>query len=241
MERVLYIVLGGFAMLLVTPFIHPLAKRIEILSRRLYRIDPISVHIERDPSIAWSGSPNWVGTAVWLPTLPDNAPPENATDWHTWAKSLGGIDASVAFLRVTITCREPASVVVNPPKVRRDILPVGNPPKGVIAVSPTGGASLTPRRIEVNLDMASAIWVKEDGTPEETLSLLLEPGESEQFLIFVQATVGRQQWHMELPLIIDGKKEVIRIDDDGKRFLIHGGEGMDEHFWVDEKWEARSL
>lgn len=89
--------------------------------------------------------------------------------------------------------------------------------------------------------MASAIWVKEDGTPEEALSLLLEPGESEQFLIFVQATVGRQQWHMELPLIIDGKKEVIRIDDDGKRFLIHGGEGMDEHFWVDEKWEARSL
>ncbi|MEV5092999.1 hypothetical protein ACWEQ5_31430 [Streptomyces griseoincarnatus] len=228
-------------MLFLTPLIHPLAKRIEMYSRRIYGINPISVHIERDPSIAWAGNPNWVGTAVWLPELPSGAPPENATDWHAWAKTLGGTDALVAFLRVTITCREPTSVVVNPPKVRRDILPVGNPPKGIISVSQTGGASLTPRRIEVNLDMEAAIWVNEDGRRVEALSLLLEPGDSEQFFIFIKATVGRQQWHLELPVIVDGKREVMRIDDDGRRFILHGGEGMDGHFWVDEKWEIRSF
>ncbi|MFE7893648.1 hypothetical protein [Streptomyces sp. NPDC057412] len=241
MEKALYIVLGGIIMLFFTALVHPFSKRLEVMSRRLYRIKPISVHVERDPSVVWAGFPNWIGTAVWLPALPAMAPPEDPTDWHSWAQSNNGTDAAVTFLRVTITCRESTPVVVNPPKIRRNFLPVGNPPKGVIAVAPTGGASVTPRRIQVNLDMGSANWIDDNGRPAESLSLSLEPGESEQFFIFADASVGRYEWHMDLALIVDGKREILRIDDGGKRFITHGVDGLIDHFWIDDQWKTRDL
>ncbi|MFE2827327.1 hypothetical protein [Streptomyces sp. NPDC059271] len=241
MEKVLYIVMGGIIMLFCSAIIHPFSKRLEAISRRFYGFEPISLHVERDPSVVWAGYPNWISAAVWLPSLPATEPPEHPTEWHEWARSVGGSDALVTYLRVTITCRESSSVVVNPPRIRCDSLPVGDPPKGVIAVSPTGGASVTPRRIQVNLDMGIARWIDDNGDPMEALSVALEPGESEQFFIFADASCGRYEWHMDLPLIVDGKGHVMRIDDDGSRFLMHGGEGLVEHFWVDEAWKPRDL
>ncbi|MFZ3595488.1 hypothetical protein [Streptomyces sp. BH104] len=239
MDRVLYLALGGVIMLFLTPLAHPLTKRLESLSRRMYGIKPISIHIERDTSIVWAGHPNWIGAFIWLPSLPSTTPPEHPTDWHSWAQRIGGTDASTTFLKVTITCRESASVVVSPPKIRRDSLPVGSPPKGVILVNPTGGASVTPRRIKIDLDMAYADWIDEDGAPLPTLSLALEAGETEQFYIFAHADVGRYEWHIELPVIVDGRREILRIDDDGKRFITHGTAGLTEYLWRDDQWTRR--
>lgn len=241
MEKVLYIILGGLGTLLLTPFIHPLSKNLEVASRRLYRIKPVHVHVEREPSIVWAGFPNWIGAAVWLPSLPSSDPPEGPTDWHRWAKSIGGTDASITYLKITITCKDSASVVVNPPKVRRDSLPVGNPPKGIIAVKPTGGAAVTPRRIQVGLDMGTSNWLDEDGNPIPALSLALDPGESEQFYIFASASIGRYEWHLELPIIVDGRRRIIKIDDGGDRFMTHGTDGLTEHFWHNGFWQAGGI
>lgn len=239
MEKVLYIIMGAVAMLLLTPIIHPLSKRLEITSRRFYGISPISVHVERDPAIVWAGFPNWIGAAIWLPELPADPPPEDPTDWHAWARTAGGADASITYLKVTVTCRESTSVVIDPPKVRRDRLPVEDPPKGVVAICPVGGASITPQRIQINLDMASAHWVDQDGNPMSALSLQLEPGESEQFYIYGTADAQRFEWHIELPLIVDGKRQVKRIDDDGRRFMTHGADNHAEYLWHDGQWKDR--
>ncbi|MEU5320418.1 hypothetical protein AB0G67_27260 [Streptomyces sp. NPDC021056] len=232
-------VAGGFVMLLLTPVIQPLAKRLEEISRRIYRVKPIHIHIERDPTIVWAGFPNWIGTSVWLPEHPNSSPPEHPTDWHAWARTLGGADANLTVLKITITSRELASVVVDTPKVRSEQLPLGDPPKGVIATQQTGGAAIDPRRIQVDLDMPYSMWVNPHGEPLEILSLNLSPGETEQFYLYASASVGRHKWHLELPILVDGKRQVIRIDDDGQPFMTYGTEGFENIFWQDGTWKVQ--
>lgn len=225
--------------LFLTPFIRPLSKRLEEFSRRLYGIKPISVHIERDPSIVWAGFPNWIGYSVWLPELPEKAP-DHPLDWSAWAKSLGGTDASMTVLKVTITSRELSTVVIDPPRVRFEALPNGTPPKGIVATCRVGGAAVEPRRIQVNLGFGGAMWINADGEPIESVSVTLESGEVEQFYLFTTAEEGRYRWHLDLPIIVDGKRELIRIDDDGSPFVTYGLSGFDELLWDGEEWTARA-
>ncbi|WP_208879633.1 hypothetical protein [Streptomyces sp. PBH53] len=234
MDKFYAAVAGGFVMLLLTPVIHPLAKRLELLSRSLYRIKPVSIHVERDPSIVWAGFPNWIGASVWLPELPDSAP-SHPTDWYQWARQIGGCDAGMTVLKVTITSRELASVVVDPPKLRYEELAVGNPPKGVIATRPVGGAAIDPRRIQVNLGFGGAMWVNPHGEPIEALSVNLEAGETEQFYLFASAESGRYKWHLELPVLVDGKRKIVKIDDGGQPFITYGVEGFREFLWGEEE------
>lgn len=231
-------VAGGIVMLLLTPAIHPLSKRLEALSRRIYKIKPVSIHVERDPSVIYAGFPRWVGSSVWLPELPDSAP-DDPTDWNSWAQGLGGADAYLTVLKITITSRQIATVVVNPPKVRRDSLPIGTPPKGLVATSPVGGAEMDPRRIQINLEMGTAIWVNPDGRPIEARSVTLSSGDVEQFYVYVMAEIGRYSWHLELPVLIDGHREIIRITDGERPFITYGMDGFTEYLWHDDSWKAR--
>ncbi|MFF0714679.1 hypothetical protein ACWEVM_27090 [Streptomyces bauhiniae] len=238
MDKLYAAVAGGFFILLITPIIRPLSNKIEVISQRIYGINPVSINVERDPSIIWAGFSNWIGASVWLPRLPDNAP-DDPTDWYSWAQKLGGADAHVSVLKVTIVSRGVSTVVVNPPKVRAESLPISDPPKGLIATNPVGGAEIDPKRIHVNLPMGTAEWVNPDGDPIKALGMALSPGDVEQFHVYAVTQAGRYKWHLELPILIDGKREVIKIDDAGQEFLTYGMEGLGEYFWHDGVWKSR--
>jgi hypothetical protein len=238
MDKFYAAVAGGFVMLFLTPVIHPLSKRLEALSRRIYRIKPVSVHVDRDTSIIWAGFPRWIGASVWLPDFPATAP-EDPVDWYSWAANLGGADAYVTVLKVTVASRELTTVVVDPPKVRREMLWLGDPPRGVVATNPVGGAAVEPRRIQIDLEMGSATWVNPHGEPIEALGVTLPSGGVEQFYIYAVAEQGRYLWRLQLPLLIDGQREVMTIDDDGKPFITYGMEGFEERLWTGEEWLKR--
>ncbi|MFJ3756609.1 hypothetical protein [Streptomyces sp. NPDC090080] len=238
MDKFYAAVAGGFVMLFIAPMIHPLSKRIEAISRRIYGIQPVSIHVERNPSIIWAGFPRWIGASVWLPSIPGDAP-DDPTDWYSWAQQLGGADAYVTVLKITIMSRDSSTVVVDPPKVRRERLPLGDPPKGLIATCPVGGAEMDPKRINVNLAMGTSMWVNPDGDPIKALSLALSPGDVEQFYLYAVADAGRFKWHLELPVLVDGKRAVIKIDDDAKSFMTYGIEGFNEYLWNGGNWKRR--
>ncbi|MFB8379047.1 hypothetical protein [Streptomyces rubiginosohelvolus] len=238
MDKFYAAVAGGVVMLFLTPMIYPLSKRLEVLSRRIYRIKPVSVYVDRDTSIIWAGFPRWVGASVWLPDFPETAP-EDPVDWHSWAVCQGGADAYVTVLKVTISSRELATVVVDPPKVRRETLWIGDPPKGVVATNPVGGAAIDPRRIQINLEMGSAMWINPHGEPIDALGVTLASGDVEQFYIYAVAEQGGYLWRLQLPILVDGKREVLTIDDGGKPFITYGMEGFEEKLWIGEKWLKR--
>ncbi|GHE93068.1 hypothetical protein GCM10014715_56720 [Streptomyces spiralis] len=239
MNGLLISAVSVLATLIVTAVFQPLLNRITAISRRITHIKPVSVHVETDPSIVWAGFPNWIPAFVWLPGRPTSRPPEHPTDWRSWAMAQGGAEAFQTALRVTVTARENASVVVDPPKVRHESHPLDVPPRGCIALCPVGGAAVTPRRLQVDLAMGTTMWVDEDGSPIAPLSLALSPGETEQFLIFVNSHSGRNQWHLELPILIDGKRLLIPIKDGSKPFITYGVEGFELYRWSDPEWERQ--
>jgi hypothetical protein len=85
--------------------------------------------------------------------------------------------------------------------------------------------------------MGTTMWVDDSGSPVAPLSLTLSPGETEQFLIYVSAHSGRSEWHLELPILIDGKRMLMPIKDSGKRFITYGAEGYEEYRWSGGTWE----
>lgn len=110
---------GAALGVVATILVHPAAERIERLSRRLWRVDPLFVHIERDPALIWAGSPPWVGTSVWLPDHVTDQPPPGCLNWSSWARRRAGHDADLTFLEVTLQARKDMSLVISTPLVRQ--------------------------------------------------------------------------------------------------------------------------
>ncbi|MER6715773.1 hypothetical protein [Streptomyces sp. NPDC000877] len=231
-------VTGAMIMLIITPIFHPLSRKLESISQRIYRIKPVSVHVETDPSIAWAGFPNWIAAWVWLPRLPDGSPPEHPTDWRNWALNLGGCDAYVTVLKVTITSRTTTTVVVDQPKLRFKKMPAELSRGGVIATNPVGGAALEPRRIEVRPEIGTSMWIDEEGQSIRPLGLTLSPGEVEQFYIFTRVDSGLYEWRLELPVLVDGKRTTVPISGPHEGwFRTCGLEDLKEHVYIDNSWQ----
>jgi hypothetical protein len=240
MEMLIGALVGAFVSMVAAVTFYPLTKRLEYLSRRIYRLKPVSVHVERDPSIVWAGFPDWSGASAWLPEIPTGEPPSHSADWYDWARKNNGSDAYLTVFKVTITSREPVSVVVEPPKFRRAEACEGPAMQGVIATRPVGGAAIDVRRIHIDLGTGATMWIDPHGEPKDVLTLILSPGETEQFYMYAQAYSGRHVWSIDLPLLVEGKRMVVPVrDKDGKEFVTYGIEGMAEYLWYGGRWHAR--
>ena len=142
---ILGLAIGG----LLASLLGPIRRRAESAGRSIFRESPIGVVVDRDQSVIWSGAPPWVGASYFFEDdLPSSDPPAACFDWSTWVVSNGGHNSGQTQLLVTIQAMLDVSVVVDPPIVRvverRDV-------NGVIATCPAGGASMTPRRFDVEL------------------------------------------------------------------------------------------
>jgi hypothetical protein len=109
MELLVGAVVGAVVGVAVSALFHPIAERLERLSRRLWRVRPLFVHVEADRRIIWAGSPPWIPAAVWLPEMPQEPPPDDANDWSGWARRLGGHDADITMIEVTLQARKDVS------------------------------------------------------------------------------------------------------------------------------------
>jgi hypothetical protein len=113
--------------------------------------------------------------------------------------------------------------------------------RGLIALCPVGGADLLPRRIEVDLDMFDgdiAMTRHLDYDEEVPLpSISLAPGEVERLHIWARAASGFHQWRLELPVLVDGRRQLVPVDDKGDAFMTVGTDSFPKIVWTDGAWQ----
>ncbi|MFE9426203.1 hypothetical protein ACFYNO_24965 [Kitasatospora sp. NPDC006697] len=238
MKDTILLFAGALLGWLMTAFLYPLARPAEALSRRVWKIRPVDAWVEQDPSNIWAGTPPWVGASYWFPGLIATAPPELATEWWGWARERSGQDAGQTTLKVTVQARDGISLIIEGVKLHvRAHRPV--PEGGVVARARVGGASMNPRRIEINLDwngVGSMSWLDRDEHLAGPPSFTLAPGEIEQFHVWAQTREGYHEWELELLMVIDGHRHSQMINDGGKPFVTIGTTGQRVLAWNGSTW-----
>ena len=215
---------GAVLALLVAALVKPVTDRIAEVSDRLWGAPALFVHVEHDPRLIWANMPPWVGFAYWFPDrLPQALPPPVAFDTWQWARRNGGIDVGVTVIQVTLQARSGASVVIEDVLARRFRRETTG---GVGVVIPAGGADMSPRRFEVDLDSWDPPIVEfregPEGDPIPAPSFQLAPGQTERFHIWVRAKRGGYDWFLELPLLVNGERQTQTIGTRAKPFTTVG-------------------
>ena len=200
--------LAGAAGTIALSLLGPVNRLAERVSLQMFRESPVDVLVDSDQAVIWSGAPPWVGASYFFEgDVPTSEPPAACFDWSKWVKVNGGYDSAETQLLVTIQARLDVSVVVDPPIVRvtdrRDA-------SGVIATCPAGGASLTPRRFDVELDsfdVPTVAFHEEGLTDSHMAGFSLTKGGAERFHIWANASgAQRIEWTLQLPLIVNGRR-----------------------------------
>ncbi|TRY19535.1 hypothetical protein FOJ82_01125 [Tessaracoccus rhinocerotis] len=71
----------------------------------------------------------------------------------------------------------------------------------------------------------------------DPLSFSLGRNGVEQFLLRVQSANPYQySWHARLPVLIDGTREYVEVNDQGAPFLFIGGDLTNGNIWDGQKW-----
>jgi hypothetical protein len=220
-----------------------LGRGVRRLDRRRATNDPLVVHVETDPSIVWAGMPPWIGAGFLVPVEADiSLPPAHCPEWWTWARARSGVDESVTQVRITMTARRDIVVVVDGLRVKVSARRAVPPWRRIIC--PVGGADITPRRAEVRLsdfDPPMVLWVDEAGDAISAPAFTLSGSDAE--MIHLWAHVGDHEWvewTAELLVLVDGRRRVIDVSDNGRPFVTSGSDGIAaDHVWdsSSDRWE----
>ncbi len=116
-------------------------------------------------------------------------------------------------------------------------------PSGTKIVHPVGGASISPRAFNVDLDTFSSVnpvvhLSGDGGEPiSGPLSWSLQKNEVEQILIRVCAS-GNSLFHWEarLPVLIDGERRFLTINDNSSPITFAGGTVDGWKHWDGTRW-----
>jgi hypothetical protein len=132
----------------------------------------------------------------------------------------GVADATVLVQGLRVTTLERASVA------------------GIVLQCPVGGASASPRTLLVDLDWEPGVVTYQDrgGDSANPFSFTLTKGEVEGFYVSATSTRDACCWVAELLLVVNGKRRIIRLDDEGQPFRTSGSQGLPVFTWNGDKW-----
>jgi len=211
---------AGFA----SAFLSPVQALIEVRGRRAFKVSPVDVNVEDDLSVIWAGFPDWESHRFFIPGQETSAPPSGTLgQWQTWVTEHRGFDLSTSTLRLTVVSRVPVTVVIGPPIVEASTDLMRQ--RGYALNRLTGGASMHPLGVDVHLQ-GGGPWSSvsdNDGPVGGPLSWSLDRGEAQQFLLRVSAADDSLWlWTAKMPVIIDGHRQMVIIDNGGEPFKLAG-------------------
>ncbi len=237
--------LGGVAVGLVSAlllsFLEPVQRWLARAGRASSSDTGVQMHVELDPTVIWAGLPDWIGFHYYIPELdPHEEPPADPREWRRWAYRNGGWDLATSTARLTLVGIAPVTVVLETPQVSVWEEPL---PSGTKIVHPVGGASISPRAFNVDLDTFSSanpvVHLSGDGGEPipGPLSWSLQKNEVEQILIRVSAS-GNSLFHWEarLPVLIDGERRFLTINDNSSSITFAGGTVDGWKHWDGTRW-----
>lgn len=234
------VILGAVSTLFLTLF-EPFQRAIRRWWEQRNPILPITVHVERRLEVIWAGGPQaWVSHSFYLPhSRPLGAAPGSLGEWQSWVEGMGGCDEGETLILVTIVCDSPATVVVRPPVVRTTVTEVDSDASSIIRPA-AGGADLTPEAFEVQLGFGTVELASSgEFSYDKPLSWSMKQGDAHQFLIRARAdSPGVYSWTAEVPLIVAGKDQSIRVDNRGQPFRTAMLEPRNPtSLWLGDHWE----
>lgn len=217
--------LAGFLLgAVAAPMVEPWTRKLQRLGRSVAQEQAIDVHVESDQAAIWAGCPPWLSFAYYFPDkVPDEPPPESGFGWSGWAYRHGAHDLMWTMLRVTIVAKTDATVVVEAPIVSQRITDVP-PGVGVLYPAP-GGADVNPRRYQIDLDFGVRAYAHflDELEAHPAPSWKLTKGDVEQLTIWARSRDDKlQEWTLDLPLLVDGRRQTVSLDTGRKPFVTVG-------------------
>jgi hypothetical protein len=212
--------------------------------RRISLSASVVVHVETDLAYLYPGDPNWITYHGVIPETiwPLGPPPTSiCRDWARWLRPLGAWDEGETEVRVTLSGRSDVDIVIDGIRV---ICHSRTEPTGVVVRCPAGGASINVRQVEVDLDWEPGVvsYAEPDGDnlPFKK-SFTLQKGETERLYVTGRSTTSAVEWSIELLLLIDGRRRIIRVDDNGKPFRTTGSSGFPSFLWSGREWSRDNV
>lgn len=225
MEIIIGALIGIIASLTLQAYFRPFAAFMERIGRR-HLANPLLIHVERDPSIIWSGEPDWIPFSVYVddPLRMSQITAEDRSGWIRQARQINAVDAYMTTLKITIQAKVDAAVVIEAfHVVKYREVPLDG---GMVLTRTTGGADLEPRRVEVELDWGPeplVTWIDDSEKSTSSPAFALSAGEAERFHVWAKASHGPKpiwyEWYIELRLLVEGNLTVQTIDDNGAPFV----------------------
>ena len=242
--RVTGFILGvavGLGTAFVLAFLEPVQRWLARAGRRSSSDSGVQMHVELDPTVIWAGVPDWIGFHYYIPDLDAaDEPPVDSREWRSWAYRAGGWDLATSTARLTLVGTAPVTVVLETPQIFSSQEPL---PLGTKVVHAVGGASIDPRAFNVDLDAFGShhpvVSISDNGGVPISgpLAWSLQKNEVEQILITVTSSRSVLfHWEAQLPVLIDGKREFLTINDNYEPITFAGGTIEGGRHWNGTNW-----
>lgn len=159
---------------------------------------------------------------------------DTCTGRYLWAREKKAIDASSTLARIAITAKRGHNLQL----IAVDKVPMEEPTGPSVGSMVTCGGKGGPpvRHVALDLDTGRNAYFDGEGDEPKELNLSIDPGKTE--VVDVLATTERHHWSykVKLTLLVDGKREEVLVDDDGRPFQTTGSSNARFYRWANEQW-----
>ena len=208
---------------------------------------PLRIAVESDPARVYAPTdPGWEAygfVARRGPSQLGRPPSQLCREWRRWALAGGGVDADQTRLYAFLQGKPNTAVVVTDVDVevtrRRPAL------AGTHAqCTPAGGASPSPRLIDVDLDTSpAAVRYANPGDEypaRRRLLLTLDGTETETLQITAHTRRCDCEWQMRVEMRVNGRRADAVIDDGGEPFRTSTSRRSAHVTWDGRHWTTMS-
>lgn len=175
--------------------------------------DPVSVSLETNPSRIGGASDQPIN-AMFPGGKMGGDPGPGCDGFRPWVVAQGGIDAGSTKVQIIVQGRVPDPVQIS--NFRVHVHRTSPPLTGTFVECPPA-AEAQFRAIAVDLDSTPprVTYRSPSGNP---FGFTLKEGESETFNVIATAQRRYYEWFVELDLVVNGRRQTIRVSDNGKPF-----------------------
>lgn len=176
--------------------------------------EPIALSVETNPA----GTGAFADSPVTL-VLPRRArirgdPGPGCDGFRPWARAHGGVDAGATKLVLVVQGNVDEAVMIS--RIRATVLSRLSPLRGNgVECPPAGAAQFRALGLDLDREPPRVTYRSGGGAP---FGFTLANGETETFNVVATATRARYRWIMDMDFVVDGRKQSLRIDDDGRAF-----------------------
>jgi hypothetical protein len=163
-------------------------------------------------------------------------------EWRSWALAKGGVDADETRIYAFLQGKPNTAVAI----IGVDVEVTRRRPaiSGTHAYCPAGGATASPRLIDIDLD-SSPPDVRyassgDDSPARRRLLLTLNGTETEALQITARTRRCDCEWRARIHMVVNGERHEELIENDGEPFRTSASRRSSHMVWAGDRWRPMS-